>query len=140
MKRRKVIRQLVGVGAGLVLAGTLVAAPAAAEGEFTSELSGVYTPHDSRDWWDAASDSNATTVNFVGICTYLPGFSSADISLWANAGIFPDFHVATKKNYCGLSNFGSGANFSQDWFHWKLEKINNINTGPFWVDEIVTKY
>lgn len=113
------------VAAGvLALAG--VAAPAQAEGSFSSSIgSWIAGSNESRRWADKNTDATSTSVAFGGCSTDPGSFYSVSPAVYKDV-FGPDENKGTKTNYCGTSYWGDLA--SGD-YYFRLEFINGGATG-----------
>ncbi len=91
----------------------LVAAPAYANGGFTSYISGWGTGHNSRTWTEGAHDTVDTSVALSGCSASGANFSSVTLQLSQVHSLTPDTDEGHKVNYCGKSSWGrqSGADY-----------------------------
>ncbi|MFG2774693.1 hypothetical protein [Streptomyces sp. NPDC048350] len=113
------------VAAG-VLALTAVAAPAQAEGSFSSHISSwIAGSNESRRWTDRNTDGTSTSVAFGGCSTEPGSFYSVSPAVYKDV-FGPDENKGTKTNYCGTSSWGDVA--SGD-YYFRLELINGGATG-----------
>lgn len=119
--------------AGSIVAGMSVAlaAPAMAEGSWTSSISGAHTGFNSRSWQDNQSDSAATITTLSSCSQTGYPFSSVGIALYDEFGAFPDYRVSGWSQRCGTRNFGTMTR--PDGYHFTIETINgqSSNAYPF---------
>jgi hypothetical protein len=124
--------------AGVMLS---MAAPALAEGVWSSSIWHFRTGNDSRHWQDSHLDSAHTTTSFDN-CDVFDGalaFQSAKLSLYDDMGLFPDYNVGTKKNYCGTIDWGIMTR--PDEYHWTVDEINGDISGWYFnVAKVVQHY
>ena len=132
----------IAVASSILLAGSLLtAAPAMAEGMWTSYISGAPIGFNSRTWTDMGLDPVATTVSLSG-CSLNNGyaFGSTHLKLWRTHFLwFPD-DLGAIQNFCNKVSWGQALGAGD--YHFEVIKINsNPNTtATFNADVVVTHY
>ena len=124
-----------------MLAGLLVmglASPAAAEGFWTSSISGAGAGFSSRTWADANSDSDSTTIQFKG-CTKTDGSGTSTTVQLTRQRSFP-----TPDEDRGRKNFTCATSYTGNWgrqpagsFHFTL---TSVPATQIWVDYVKVAY
>lgn len=133
----------IAVASTILLAGSLLsAAPAMAEGMWTSYISGAGIGFNSRTWNDKQLDTATTTVKLSG-CSLNNGyaFGSTHLNLWRYWGFLTVYdNLGAIQNFCNTSDWGQ-AQLAGD-FHFSVLKINsNPNTtATFNANVVVTNY
>lgn len=122
-------RVMTGVGVGVV-AATLGALPAMAEGSWTSSLSGVRAGFSSRSWQDSHLDSASTVATLSG-CTG----SGLTLNLYDEYGALPDQSVGRITHNCGA--FDWGIMTRSDQYHWT---VDGVSSGSFSASSVKQKY
>ncbi|MFE0778480.1 hypothetical protein [Streptomyces sp. NPDC058861] len=125
------------VAAG-VLALVAAAAPAQAEGNFSSYIDDwLAGNNESRRWTDKNTDAVSTSVAFRSCSTYPGSFYSVSPAVYKDV-FGPDEHKGTKTNYCGTSTWGDLASGS---YYFRLELINGGATGyRFSATDVTVRY
>lgn len=129
---------LVGVVLTLILGGS-----AAAEGAWTSSISGALTGFESRRWTDNNNDSVSTTVNFQGCRLNLQPTTSvsATLNLYRDRTGLPDVALGEKTFSCYNSGTGSWGDVQSGTYHFTLKKINGATSGKrLWVSHVGVGY
>jgi len=126
--------------AAVALAGSLLsAAPAMAEGSWSSYITRAIAGFQSRSWQDNNIDNISTSVQFSG-CSLEGGvaFEKTQLEMWGEFGAFPDQNLGNIQNYCGTSSWGRVASNS---YHFRINTINGV-TNAYWlnVNSVVVKY
>ncbi|MCA5923924.1 hypothetical protein [Curtobacterium oceanosedimentum] len=118
------------VSGGVVLASVFAAAPAFAEGSWTSKLTGVAIGKSSRSWQDSHTDRVRTATTFAGcrISGKDSGFRSATVRLYDERGWLPDKSMGSKVNKCGRSDWGVMTR--PDRYHWTISELNGSSYDP----------
>ncbi|MFF7780439.1 hypothetical protein ACFZCG_39260 [Streptomyces tanashiensis] len=118
------LRSVVVTAGVLALAAT--AAPAQAEGSFSSYIDNwLAGSNESRRWADKNTDATSTSVAFSGCSTDPGSFYSVSPAVYKDV-FGPDENKGTKTNYCGTSTWGDLA--AGD-YYFRLELINGGATG-----------
>ncbi|MFF5939014.1 hypothetical protein [Streptomyces sp. NPDC012508] len=131
-----------GLRSAIVAAGVLalagVAAPAQAEGSFSSHISSwIAGSNESRRWTDKNTDASSTAVAFSGCSTDPGSFYSVSPAVYKDV-FGPDENKGAKTNKCGTSSWGDLA--SGD-YYFRLELINGGATGyRFSVTALTVRY
>lgn len=122
------VRKTAVVAGGLLVATLAGTVPAAAEGSWTSHISGWRDNNESRRWTDKHADKAATTVSFSG-CS----FSSMDVGLHRVVNNWPDAAYGGKVSQCTTSNWGEIATSGDFYF-------GKITSGTVSVDNVTVRY
>ncbi|MFE7189897.1 hypothetical protein [Kitasatospora sp. NPDC057541] len=132
---RRTDRALVrGVLVATALLGFSSAAPALAEGSWTSYISNWGPGSESRRWEDADRDDVVTSVTFQGCATATEDFKDADLQLYKDV-FGPDKAYGHRTNHCGTSGWGDQSAGS---YYFVLEGVRS--GGKLWVDTVTTRY
>jgi hypothetical protein len=132
----------IAVASTILLAGSLLsAAPAMAEGMWTSYISGAGIGFNSRTWTDQGVDQIATTVKLSG-CSLNNGyaFGSTHLKLWRTHLLwFPD-DLGAIQNFCTTVSWGQALGAGD--YHFEVIKINSnpSTTATFNANVVVTNY
>lgn len=129
------------VGTVMVAASVLTAAPAMAEGSWSSSISAAVVGFQSRTWQDSNLDNLSTTVRFTTCSvTGAPSFTGTQVELWGENGGFPDQNVGNKSTTCtSAMNWGRVGNNA---YHFRINTINGLTDGTrkLTVNSVVTNY
>ncbi|MGW2303492.1 hypothetical protein [Streptomyces sp. NPDC001809] len=123
------LRKLAVVAGGLLVATLAGTVPAAAEGSWSSCISGWRDNNESRRWTDKHSDKAATTVTLSG-CSFS---TSMDIGLHRVVDDWPDAAYGGKVNSCATSNWGE-IKTSGDFY------FRKITSGSVSVNTVTVRY
>lgn len=117
------LKRSMSVAAAVLLTGTVFAAPAHAEGSWSSYIKSWLPGHDSRHWQDSRKDNNPTKIGFSG-CSLDQGgkFSSITVSLYDDKGLLPDVNKGRKTMGCATRSWGKMTR--KDKYHFTLDKVN----------------
>ncbi|MFD9033077.1 hypothetical protein ACFVZW_18285 [Streptomyces sp. NPDC059567] len=130
--RRKVSQSATALGA--IAAVSLALAPtAAAEGSFSSSLTGVATGFNSRWWTDKNTDGAGTVIKFTSCSLFTgPGFRDVTVQLSRYRPVIADVNEGQKT----FSACASGATSSGNWgdkqaadYRFAIMKINGSTSG-----------
>ncbi|MDQ0538211.1 hypothetical protein QF011_000752 [Curtobacterium flaccumfaciens] len=118
------------VAGGVVAATVFAAAPAFAEGSWSSKLTGVAIGKNSRSWQDSHKDKVRTATTFAScrISGNAGGFRSATVRLYDERGLLPDKSMGSKVNKCGRSDWGVMTR--PDRYHWTITALNGSSYEP----------
>lgn len=127
-------RKLLAITVATVALLLLLTSAAAAEGYWTSYISGALTGFNSRNWTDNHNDSNSTLVTFDN-CTetsdpYLSG-ENADVQLWRVISLWPDVKEGTHTLYCynAWATGDYGEMTTAGTYHFTISKIDGSTSG-----------
>ena len=128
-RKRGTRRVTAGVGVGL-MAATLTALPAMAEGSWNSSLSSVRAGFSSRSWQDSHLDSDSTVATLSG-CSG----SGLTLNLYDEYGALPDQSIGRITHNCGAFNWGTMTR--PDQYHWT---VDSVSSGSFSATSVKQTY
>jgi hypothetical protein len=106
---------------------SLLAGLANAEGSWSSYLSGVYPPFQSRTWYDGHVDAASTSVYFGGCDDggYAGTNVSAAVRLYREVPFWPAEDRGMTRLYCYIGSTGYyGEQPTAGNFHWTVEDVD----------------
>lgn len=126
----------------LVGGGSLVAAaPAMAEGSWSSSITNALTGFKSRSWQDSHKDK-AATKTVLKTCSETWGSSkpvgSVTLNLFDERGLLPDKNMGSRTSNCGTFNWGEMQR--PDRYHFKLSKVAGLDSGVKLTAKSVKQY
>lgn len=113
-------------GAGCAVSLLLVAPAFAAEGSWTSSLSGILPPYSSRTWVDRNSTTNDTTIRFRG-CRYVTPYtplSNVTVQVTYENTWTPDENLGQRNLYCTTDDWDSWGRLKAGNHHFTVVKVD----------------
>ncbi|WP_299541736.1 hypothetical protein [uncultured Streptomyces sp.] len=119
--------------------GVLGAAPAFAQGGYTSYIYNWLPGKESSHWTDGNTDSVSTSVQFSGCSVTSGSFSYAGLQLKKEVNNLPDTVVNRDNNYCDTSSFGDKAAGK---YYFNYSSLNGQDTvsAAFSVSTVTVRY